>query len=170
MTRSHCSSLTWHSAALSWQARSIEARSWTTAGVRSPSAGKAPRHSVLKDLEDLVEDHYGKETEALDAANLESRLHPRYVGGDLLPRSDIVAAYALAFFAPGALEVFESLLVARRPGDATLRIIDLPASYINHPYTSLAMIVVDRGAIPIGMLRQPTGGGGVSSAACFTCT
>mgnify|MGYP003314332600 CR=1 FL=1 len=56
-----------------------------------------------------------------------------------------------AGFAPGALEVVDALLVARRRGDATLRIAELPPAYVRHPYTSLAMVLIDRGAVPVGM-------------------
>ena len=86
----------------------------------------------------------------------EGRLHARYVAGEVLPRSDVMGAYALPCFAPGALEVVDALLVARRRGDATLRIAALPPAYVRHPYTSLAMVLIDRGAVPVGMLRRPT--------------
>ena len=46
----------------------------------------------------------------------EGRLHARYVAGEVLPRSDVMGAYALPCFAPGALEVVDALLVARRRG------------------------------------------------------
>mmetsp|Transcript_17803 Transcript_17803/g.35176 ORF Transcript_17803/g.35176 Transcript_17803/m.35176 type:complete len:340 (+) Transcript_17803:1497-2516(+) len=125
-----------------------------------------PRSVVLCPISDAGKKTSKKEEqkEFLEAdkkmALVEARSHPRFAAGHVLPKPCISAVYSMAYYTPGVLELLEALANPAKYDQTTaplsVSVSESLSFAIGRPYPELAAVLLESGAIPLGLLRAPT--------------
>jgi len=129
-----------------------------------------PRSVVLCPISDAGKKTSKKEEqkEFLEAdkkmALVEARSHPRFAAGHVLPKPCISAVYSMAYYTPGVLELLEALINPAKyeQTSAPLSVVvgESLLFAVGRPYSELTAVLLESGAIPLGLLRAPSGASG----------
>jgi hypothetical protein len=112
--------------------------------------GKAPREPRNK-MPNLSEGD-----EAL--AKREPRTHHRYACGLVLPKPLIAGVLSMAYYTPGLMELVEALIdPAKKPQECSTYLMPVPKEFVGKSYKEIAMLQLDKGAIPLGIRRGDKG-------------
>mmetsp|Transcript_54266 Transcript_54266/g.107740 ORF Transcript_54266/g.107740 Transcript_54266/m.107740 type:complete len:463 (+) Transcript_54266:92-1480(+) len=111
-----------------------------------------------------------QQQKAADAkvALADPRAHPRFAAGHVLPKPCISAVYSMAYYTPGVLELLDALANPAKY-DQQVAPLSVPvwtqpglAFAVGKPYAVLAQLLLESGAIPLGLLRAPSEESGAS--------
>ena len=112
--------------------------------------GKAPRPPRNK-MPNLSEGD-----EAL--AKREPRTHHRYAGGLVLPKPLIAGVLSMAYYTPGLMELIEALIdPSKKPQECAPYLMPVPQNFVGKSYKELAMLHLQKGAVPLGIRRGDKG-------------
>mmetsp|Transcript_3224 Transcript_3224/g.9882 ORF Transcript_3224/g.9882 Transcript_3224/m.9882 type:complete len:408 (-) Transcript_3224:769-1992(-) len=103
------------------------------------------------DLEDVTRPRM-TQADAL-FATIEPRCDLRFSAGRILPKSEIAAMCATAAYFPAVEEVMRAL-VSNRDSTSTIYMHAVDQDHVGLPYRQLARRLLERGAIPLGILRK----------------
>lgn len=86
--------------------------------------------------------------------NRHPRANPRFTSGCVIPKGDIAALYASAFYTPGILEVLQAMInPVPTNQDVEIDILPVPADLYGSPYAELVQRCIKSDVISLGLVR-----------------